>query len=277
MIAKKDIHCFADRRRILLQTSDFICLSPHPGLQAYIANYNVTFPTKYIMPDGFTIMPSGCSTLTIGSNRRRLFIDLDGPTTKPYIADSQAAPPEMMVTIEFKPAGLYALTGINQSELTDKTISFEAVDPQLAKALSEVIEKAEHVDALVTSLDLLLLKNMQGIYHPQLRIAYQSIIDCAGDISVKKLSDDMHYSERQLNRIFKQNVGISAKSFSRLIRINNAFHLLKKPHNSLTLVSDLTGFHDLSHFVRDFKLVCGMTPQAFRHNMSDFYINPTKF
>lgn len=114
-------------------------------------------------------------------------------------------------------------------------------------------------------------------HHPQLILTLQTMINCTGNITVKRLSNDIYYSERQLNRMFNQQVGVSVKTFSRLIRINNAFDLLKKPNNSLTLVSDVMGFHDLSHFIRDFKSVCGVTPQEYRNNMSDFYINPKKF
>jgi len=277
MLSKKDIHIFKEKQRILLQANEFICLSPHSNLREYISNYNITFPTKALMPDGFTIMPSGCSTLTVSNDSKNLLFDLDGPTTKPYMVGRQVNQPEMIVTIEFKPAGLYALTGINQSELTDKTISFEAISPKLTQLMSDMIEKAESVYALLTSLDMLMLENMYEAYHPQLKLIFQNIIGCAGNVTVKELSDNIHYSERQLNRIFKQHVGVSTKSFSRLIRINNAFRLLKNTHNSLTLVSDVTGFHDLSHFIRDFKRVCEITPQAYRNNMSDFYINPTKF
>ena len=277
MISKEDIQVFEERHRILLQVNEFICLLPHPSLREYISNYNITFPTKDLMPDSFTLMPCGCSTLAVEKDNENLFVNLHGPITKPYIVGSRANQLEMMVTIEFKPAGLYALTGISQSELTDRIFPFGAVNPVLSRLISEAVEKAGSVCEMATGLDSLLLANMYTEYHPELKQMLQNIHNCAGNITVKKLSSDIHYSERQLNRIFKQHVGASAKSFSRLIRINNTFRLLKKSHNSLTLVSDVAGFHDLSHFTHDFKLVCGVTPQEYRNNMSDFYNNPKKF
>lgn len=277
MISKKDISAFVGTHQILLQTNEFICLCPHPNLGAYISNYNITFPTTGLMPDGFTIMPCGCSTLTIEQDNKKIFAYLEGPTTKPSIVGNQTNQLEMFVTIEFKPAGLYALTGISQNELVDQTIPLNAVHPKLTKLLLEAVEKAENAHELATYLDMLLQESMYVAYHPQLMQTLRSIVGCAGNVAVKRLSDEIHYSERQLNRIFKQHVGVSAKSFSRLIRTNNAFHLLNKPTSSITLISDIMGFHDLSHFVRDFRLVCGMTPQEYRNNMSDFYINTMKF
>ena len=278
MVSKGDIKIFKDSSRVLLRVNEFICLLPHPALREYISNYNITFPTKDLMPDSFTVMPCGCGTLSIEKDGENLSADLHGPVTKPYVVGGQASQVEMMITIEFKPAGLYAFTGISQRELTDKTFPLEEINPALSKLVAEAFEKAESICKMVTAFDILLLANMRNIaYHPGLKRMLWNINDYAGDITVKRLSNDIHYSERQLNRIFNQHVGPSAKSFTRLIRINNTFRLLKKPNNSLTFVSDVAGFHDLSHFIRDFKLVCGVTPQEYRSNMSDFYNNPKKF
>ena len=271
------MYTFREKQLILLQTQDFICLLPHQGLRAYISNYSITFPTQTLMPHGFTAMPCGCSTLTVSSDGSNLRAELDGPTTKPYILGSDAAMPKMLITIEFRPAGLYALTGINQSELTDTTLPFDTLNPDFNKAICDVVEQARSVCELVTNLNLLMLANVRTAYRPELMMALQDIKKYAGNISVKQLSGNAHYSERQLNRIFNQFVGMSTKSFSRLIRINNTFRLLKKPDKSLAYISDISGFHDLSHFINDFKLVCGgTTPQEYRSNMSDFYNNPTR-
>jgi len=276
MLSKQDLHTYRDTSRVLLRADEFICLRPHLRLSAYISNYNITFPTKTLL-SGITTIPSGCATLTIEQDDSRIAITLDGPATKPYIELFAAAEGKQLVSIEFKPAGLYALTGIRQSELVDLSIDFEAVNPKLSKLISEALEQAGSVRELINGLDSVLLGNMYGACHPQLNPALQNIVHAAGNIAVKRLSDEIHYSERQLNRLFKEHVGVSAKSFSRLVRINKSFRLLKKPQKSLTLISDVMGFHDLAHFIHDFKSVCGVTPGEYRNKMSDFYINTTKF
>ena len=277
MFAKEQMHMYKEKDRILLHVNEFICVLPHPYLRAYISNYNITFPSKTLMSDSFTVMPCGCSTISIEKSNNNIIVDLHGPVTKPYTVGKEANQLEMMVSIEFKPAGLYALTGINQSELTDKTFLFDTVNKSFSKLILETFQKSSSVDGLIQSLDSLLLANVCTVYRPELMMALQDIKECAGNISVKQLSGNTHYSERQLNRIFNQFVGTSTKSFSRLIRINNTFRLLKNTHKGLAYVSDMAGFHDLSHFIHDFKLVCEITPQEYRKNMSDFYNNPTRF
>ena len=277
MITKQEIQTYSYTPRILLRATEFICLRPHPGLSAHISNYNITFPTEALLSVGFTTIPSGCATLTIEQDNSKTAITLDGPSTKPYIELFTAAEGKQLLSIEFKPAGLYAITGISQSELVDLSIPFETVNPKLSKQIAEALEKANSIAELINSLDALLLENRCSPHHPQLGQTLQNILSSAGNITVKKLSDDIHYSERQLNRICKEHLGLSAKSFSRLVRINKSFRLLKKPHKSLNFVSDVMGFHDPSHFISDFKSVCGVTPGEYRNNMSDFYINTTKF
>ena len=276
MLSMQDLHICKSNHRVLLKAKEYICLSPHLSLRAYISNYNITFPSKGLMSVGFTAMPSGCATLSIENDGRKIQVKLEGPTLKPYIFCGQSNQPEMVVTIEFRPAGLYALIGITQRELVDKTVSFDEVDSSLCKLLSDTVESTNNVDDLITNLDMLLLRNVYTACHPQLPAIFQNIFTSGGNISIRNLSMDAHYSERQLNRLFQQQVGAGGKAFSRLVRINNAFRLLKKPQYSTSYISDVLGFHDLSHFVRDFKLVCGITPQDFRENMSDFYFNPTR-
>ena len=276
MITKIDTSISGKEHRILLQVKEFICMLPHPNLREYVSNYNITFPSKELMSDSFTVLPCGCSTISVEKNSSALYVDLHGPVTKPFIAGNEANQLEMMVSIEFKPAGLYAITGISQSEFTDRTLPFDSVNANLTRLMLEAVEKSGSINELVSNLDNLLCANICAAYRPELMMALASIKECAGSISIQELSNLAHYSERQLNRIFNHFVGTSAKSFSRLIRINNTFRLLKKTCKSLSYISDVSGFHDLPHFIHDFKQVCGVTPQKFRDNVSDFYNNPTR-
>ena len=277
MISKETLHTFKSKDRILLHTKEFICLLPHPLLRAYISNYNITFPSKTLMSDSFTIMPCGCATISIEKANNSLYVGLDGPVTLPYLAGKEASQLDMMISIEFRPAGLYAITGISQNQLTNKSFPLDAISPAFTKSIADSIEKSASISDLVSELDTIFITHNHTAYRPELMMALHDIKASTGNISIKQLSENTHYSQRHLSRIFNQFVGTSAKSFSRIIRINSSFRLLKKPHANLAHVSDIAGFHDLSHFIHDFKLVCGVTPQEYCRNMSDFYSNPTRF
>jgi len=264
MIYNKDIQSFGKKHRILQQDYDYMYLLPHPQLREYISHYSITFD---FISDNYIMMPNYNTSLVITT--RNLNINVIGSTTMPYFIGSDTC--ETFVIIVFQPAGFYALTGIPQDELIDRTIPFESIDPILCKLLSDRVDKAKNINELVMAFDTLFLSNLNMCCHPQLKAIFQNISDCGGNTSLRKLSNEIHYSERHLNRVIQKHVGVSAKYLSRLVRINKALNLLKDCNNNITFVSEAAGFHDSSHFIREFKLLCGITPLEYCNNMSNFY------
>lgn len=277
MIAKKDIQTWREAERILLRGNDFIYTLPHPALLAQISNYTITFPNKDIISDRYTVIPHGSATLVYSYERGGLHGDLFGPATKPCMVGGLANQCDMLFIIEFQPAGLWAFTGIPQSELTNETIPFELVNPTLNRLILETLERTNGLEELIARFDRLLLENLHTAYPAALRLATKLTIETSGNISCKTLSDSVYYSQRHLYRMFEAYIGMNAKVFSRMVRINRAIRLLQDPGEAITCVSDKIGFYDLPHFIHEFTSVCGMTPQDYRTNMSDFYSEIAKF
>ncbi|MDO5602614.1 MAG: helix-turn-helix transcriptional regulator [Oscillospiraceae bacterium] len=203
--------------------------------------------------------------------------NLFGPSTKPCMVGVSANQSHMLLIIEFQPAGLFAFTGIEQKELTDRIIPFEMINAALNRFILETLESAASLEELIGLLDGRLLESLSAASPSELKLATKLMIERAGNISCKELSAAVYYSQRHLNRIFENYVGMNTKTFSRMVRINRAIRLMQDPQCSITCVSHESGFYDLSHFIHDFKSVCGMTPQAYRNNMSDFYSEIAKF
>jgi len=278
MIWKKDLLEFNEKKRILEQGSDYMYILPHPDLREYISNYTITFLTNENFPENYTILPHGSATLVFEYGNENFHSNLFGPLTKPKVIDSDNLSGILLnIIIEFQPAGFYSFSKLQQSDLTDKIIPFDTIDTSLNKMITTLIKETTSINKLIDNLDALLLENIHTAIHPQLQLILQNIINCAGDITVNKLANNFHYSERQLNRIFMKYVGMSPKKFLKLIRVNTAFRLLSDSHNNITSTSHLAGFHDLSHFIRDFKAICKITPQAYQDNMSDFYSEIAKY
>lgn len=277
MIVKKDIRIYHDTARILLRENDFVYILPHPALRDKISNYTITFPNQQILPDIYTVIPHGSATLVFSCNQRESDSHLFGPMTRPCMVGGVANQSEMLVIIEFQPAGLSAFTGVSQNELTDRTIPFEIIASSLNRLLAEALEHAGCLDELITRLDRILLNNIYDQCPSELKMAAEMMMKSAGNLSCKKLAASVYYSERHLNRIFQDYFGMNTKTLSRLIRVNKAIRLIKHTPYPLTRVSCETGFYDLPHFIRDFQSVCGLTPQEYRNRMSDFYSEIAKF
>lgn len=277
MIAKKDIHAFHQTNRILLGENDFVYILPHPALRGQISNYTVTFPSTEIISDDYTVIPHGSATLVFSYSQRELGGHLFGPMTKPCMVGGLANQSELLVIIEFQPAGFSALTGVNQKELANQTILFELIHSTLNRLIAEELERAGSLDELIARLDRILLGNVSPQYPSELQMAAEMMMKSAGSLSCKELAASVYYSERHLGRLFQYHFGMNTKTFSRLVRINKAIRLMINPSDSIDCVSRETGYYDVSHFIHDFKSVCGLTPQDYRNRMSDFYSEIAKY
>lgn len=277
MIAKEDLQTFTESHRILLREKDFAYLLPHPALRGYISNYTVTFPSREIISDGYTVIPHGSATLVFSYDGSGFSSNLFGPLTKPCVVGTLANQYHMLLIIEFQPGGLSAFTGVNQKELANRTIPFDAVNPPLNRSMLEILERTAHLDSLIHRLDRCLSNHLHAVYPNELKTAINMIIQGSGNLSYKELSPFVYYSARHLNRIFETYLGMTQKTFSRLVRVNKAIRLMEDPRRSVTCASCEADFYDLSHFIHDFKAICGVTPQEYRNNVSDFYSEIAKF
>ena len=84
-----------------------------------------------------------------------------------------------------------------------------------------------------------------------------------GVLSIASLAREIFISQRQLERLFKKQVGIPPKTYARLQQVSQARKVLKINTGSLADVGYQTGFYDQSHFIREFKKVVGMTPAQY--------------
>ena len=86
-------------------------------------------------------------------------------------------------------------------------------------------------------------------------------------MSIDQLSKAVYISERQLQRVFKEHLGMGPKNYLRIVRFQKAYQFLQSnPGTSMSGIACDFGFSDQAHFIRDFKEFSGMTP-------SDVFIN----
>jgi len=144
----------------------------------------------------------------------------------------------------------------------------DAFNP-LKKALTQPA-MIEHVE------ESLKAKLKPSPHHHWIREVIARIKAHEGTLKADALAEYTALSKRHFERRFKQEVGLSPKQFSRIIRIQNARTLMQKkaPNTSLTDVSYACHFFDQAHFIRDFKWFTHETPKAYverKRRMSYLY------
>lgn len=277
MIDKKSIDHISKDRKILIHEEKFAYILPCERLRNFISNFTICFPDKSIISDDYTIMPHGSVTLVLFRYHMELYSFLFGPTTKPIKIGDIANKCDVIFIVEFQPAGFSPFTNVNQKELTDKIIPFSSIETPLEIALRNIFMTSKTVNDLLVEFEKQFIQSIQFQNPKELEEAIKSIIKMKGNLSSDEISSNVFYCSRHLNRLFNSNLGMSIKSFSRLVRINNSFQLLNENTNTLVFICEKLGYYDVSHFIKDFKIICGITPQEYKVNMSDFYSEIAKF
>ncbi|HBH2894546.1 TPA: helix-turn-helix transcriptional regulator [Clostridioides difficile] len=277
MLKKESIHFINKNRSLIVCEDNFVYLLPCMQLKNWISNFTISFPNQTIISDNYTIIPHGSVTLVFFYDATGLHSLLFGPTTKPKTVGNIANRCDVILIIEFQPAGFFPLIGIQQSELIDKVVPFSIINTSLDLEIKKIFNESLSIDKLILKLEELLISNIKIEYSYEFILAIQLIIQNSVNISSQEISKKVFYSSRHLNRLFNQYLGLSMKSFSRLVRINKSIKLLNNNKTSLMYICNELGFYDIPHFIKDFKIVCGITPQKYRANMSDFYSEIAKF
>ncbi|EPM0025663.1 helix-turn-helix domain-containing protein [Citrobacter farmeri] len=226
-----------------------------------------------------TIVPdaSGCLVFTIARERvQQLFW---GPCSQPYQVTRDFNTITMRILVEFLPGGAFGLLGsMPLDELQNRQYLLETIAPSLERLFLPVIElHHESYLFLLQAIDEALVR------HPCVATEnglMQQVLACSssahGVLRLNTLSEMTSYSTRHINRLCQTRIGLSWKSFVRILRINEACRRINRGGDVLrTLACDLD-YHDQAHFTKDFKALCGVTPSDYQRNLSDFYHEETK-
>ncbi len=83
-------------------------------------------------------------------------------------------------------------------------------------------------------------------------------------LSLKEIAAQMNLSERQVNRLFRKEMGLTIMKYLTTLRLEAAAQLLLERQLSTKEVAQATGFRDVHYFMTLFRQYAGCTPGNFR-------------
>lgn len=185
-----------------------------------------------------------------------------------------------VVSIRFKAAGAARFFDLSYEDIVDRVVDFADFEPVFSAAIHERIARCGSHDERLAAMTAVLEERLtQGSREDIfIRQACQYITKSEGGYSAQELVNLIGYSERQIERKFKKQVGITPKTLSRIVRFQK-FLAMTKETNTLTLADAAAacGYYDQSHFIRDFTKFSGVSPMKYlsgNHVMSDRLTTP---
>ncbi len=233
---------------------------PHPVLDAYIdAYWTASNNGSDLAPE--KVLPDGCVDiiLNLGDDFKTDESGFVMQHEKTYLVGTMTSyqeislsPKANLLGIRFKPAAFAAFFSFNSlHEVTDLAIEFEK------KLAPDLHQLALHS---ISYLDHFFIKRLAVPKH----ILFPVIADIKnnnGQMNVTTLAQRNCTTVRQLERSFKQHVGISPKAFINLVRYQSVLPYIQKNYKrSLTDIALEYGYYDHAHLSKEVKRYTGIAP-----------------
>lgn len=175
-----------------------------------------------------------------------------------------------LIVVVFQPNGINQLLGIPAHEFRDIILSIDTIFGKNGLILQEKL--SEHNNQARVELLNLFFINLISKKSQSNQVIIDSsldfIISNKGHISVAQLVKHTGYTERHLERKFKECIGLNPKKFGNIIKLHHFLKLLKHKSQDLNLTTICydAGFSDQSHLIREFRKHTGITPTEYLYN-----------
>jgi AraC-like DNA-binding protein len=192
------------------------------------------------------------ATIIAGQMRRRIVITPTGAVD--------------LFGVRFRPAGARPLIRLPLGELTDRIEDIATIFGRRGRELEERINLAGSFEARIAIIDAEFTRAVaaEDPSDPIIEKAVAMIIRSAGAVSVKRLTCQLGTSERRLERMFKDRVGLLPKMFSRIVRFQTVLRAIESGSSPKILDAALDhGYYDQSHLIRDFREFAGAPPVSY--------------
>jgi AraC-like DNA-binding protein len=251
---------------------------PRPPLSKFVDNfwlyegYEPEHKTERILPTG---------TLELVINLRQnelLFYDAEltenrcsfsgaivsGASGRSFSPDTAEA--ALIIGVHFKPGGAFPFLGLPAGDLADTHVDLETLwGPSAGRLRERLCEARSSAERFQLLQEALLSRLCQGVeQHYAVSAALEMFEKNQAGPRVREAAKYLGLSQRRFIQVFKAEVGITPKLFSRIQRFQQTRTFIhhNPSINWAGLAVDL-GYFDQSHLIREFLEFSGLSPNDY--------------
>lgn len=182
-----------------------------------------------------------------------------------------------IIGISLKPEAFITLFNRSIGDIAD---TIEETHVFFGNLLGDLIEQIWQAPDNESRKNLIIqyFRKLQAIQEGRQPYFFQALeqIRASSEIpSTEDICEQVLVGKRQLQRAFQYNLGISLKTYGRIIRFTKVYEFIyKNPQRKLTEIAHEFGYADQSHFIREFREFTGDNPTSF---ISGFEHQPRVF
>ena len=249
-------------------------LLPHQELTPYIRAYlhreidlsgGDIDPFHFCLPTHkkFIMLYIGSSikvTFAEGKTEDKKGMVVVGPLSKPVKVDFGQK--HRFVAIELQNTGqYYLLDGCPIHTIMDCNIDADIIFGNKVNELTEKLTETHCPQQIKNELDLFFINHLKKVnkFHESTDLLLNNLPEGK---NISELDSMANISNRQLERRFKDKIGMSPRFYAKLRRFANAYNLKENNANmSWTEIAHTSGYFDQMHLIRDFRFFSGQNPR----------------
>ena len=170
--------------------------------------------------------------------------------------------------VTFWPYALSVILKIPAYELTNRSINLSDIQSEYKDIYDKVAHGKTDFDRK-TIIEEYLKKEISDTNLKGFNLAsevYHQIQNATNPFQLSLLAKNYQISNRQLERIFRNNIGISLREYQKISKFNRALQHFSSDL-SLTEIAYDSGYFDQAHFIRSFKTFTGYSPGKYRKKL----------
>ena len=252
--------------------------SPHPGLKDHIKCYwTLTLPEcglhgedHFFLAEGleFSFILAEPVELAADSRKPAIFSGdcICGPMTRPIRMRPKGR--LELLGVCFRPGGAYPFFPYPAGELMNASVKLDDLWGATGRRFIDKVQSDCHtLKERTEALDQYLIRRLARKNRrcdPHIAATLAVMESHNGQVGIERLAELAGVSIRQLERRFKERVGMSPKELCRILRFKSVLkHSAQWPADSWASTALACGYYDQSHMIRDFKYYLGASPAAY--------------
>jgi AraC-like DNA-binding protein len=198
------------------------------------------------------VLPDGCADLVF--DLRKGSSAVVGTMTKPLLLPPHGS--FEFFGVRFRPGRAAAFLRIPLAEITDARVPLGEIWRSWSDGLLE-----RPVSELIITIESELLRRLDPERDRRVDAAIARMV--VGHVRIDELAREIGISRQHLARQFLHHVGVSPKTFARVMRFRRLADSLSGIDVDWADAAAEHGFYDQSHLIADFRELAGTTPNAF--------------
>lgn len=163
-----------------------------------------------------------------------------------------------------------ALLNVSMDGLRDKIVDMRAVIGSRESELYERLSAAKTFQDKINAFERAMFRSSVREVDAGVAASVRSLRATGGSLAISRCAAELGWSTRRLERAFKEQIGLTPKTFARIVRFQS--FITEAAASRLPLLDSAlaAGYFDQAHLIKDFRDLAGTTPTEYFASQQQF-------